>query len=135
MRYRVVRNETTSQCEGMWSVVPLKDVLVNSYLRPSYQAKALDFKRFVMGYFRVKSNGESNRETIEKPIGELLVLVPTEIGTRTMRLRSGSTGYFALIDPHFELGRPNFAGPRKKRPECVCAKTARATCAHTHLLN
>ena len=105
----------------MWSVVPLKDVLVNSYLRPSYQAKALDFKRFVMGYFRVKSNGESNRETIEKPIGELLVLVPTEIGTRTMRQWSGIAAYFARIDLHFELGRPNFAALARNGRLCTHA--------------
>ena len=52
-----------------------------------------------------------------------------------MRLRSGIAAYFARIDLHFELGRPNFAGPRKKRPECVCAKTATAAFAHTHPLN
>ena len=52
-----------------------------------------------------------------------------------MRLRSGIAAYFARIDLHFELGRPNFAGPRKKRPECVCAKTATAAFAHTHHWN
>ena len=47
---------------------------------------------------------DNSRSTVNKK---------TEIGTRTMRLRSGIAAYFAFIDLHLEIGRPDFAGPRK----------------------